>query len=73
VKSLPLTSAQSRSGGGGGIQKSGYDGSQSCADGWVVAAPAPPRRVVVVAGLGRRVVAVVTATVVVVADCSDRL
>jgi hypothetical protein len=71
VKSLPLTSAQSRSGGGGGIQKSGYDGSQSCADGWVVAGRG--RRVVVVAGLGRRVVAVVTATVVVVADCSDRL
>jgi hypothetical protein len=69
VKSLPLTSSQSRSGGGGGIQKSGYDGSQFCAGGWVDGDRG--RRVVVVAGLGRRVVAVVRATVVVVADWSD--
>jgi hypothetical protein len=71
VKSLPLTSAQSRSGGGGGIQKSGYDGSQFRAGGRVVAGRG--RRVVVVAGLGRCVVAVVAATVVVVADWRDLL
>ena len=70
MKSLPLASAQSRS-GGGGIQKSGYDESQFRTGGWVVAGRG--RRVVVVAGLGRRVVAVVAATVVVVADCNDLL
>ena len=52
------------------MQKSGYEGWQFCAGGWVVVGRG--RRVVVVAGLGRRVVAVVGVTVVVVlGDWSD--
>src|SRR5215211_3279124 len=56
-------SGQSRSGGGGGMQKSGYDGSQLRVGALVMVVTR--RRVVVVAGLGRRVV-VVALTVVVV-------
>jgi hypothetical protein len=62
VKSVSPMSGQSRSGGGGGMQKSGYDGWQLRVGALVVVVTR--RRVVVVAGLGRRVV-VVALTVVV--------
>jgi hypothetical protein len=56
VKSVSPMSAQFKSGGGGGMQKSGYDGSQLRVGALVVVVTR--RRVVVVAGLDRRLVVV---------------